>query len=97
MEFENLPLHDAILEEIGYSWGLKRAVLSGKLVSNVGSKFQLVFSNVLQMHVSNEESWGPSNSISDLDSDGTSYAINMQSGDQVTLHASGFTYAASTT
>lgn len=93
MNFESLALHDSTLTDIQYEWKSHEVKIIGLLFGGKPKYFNLVFSNVSLLVVPNEQEWGPSVSINELElsSDGL-YKIKMQSGDHICVKAQNFHY-----
>ena len=94
-EFNSLPLHDAVLSEITLDWptGVVRiraiAFLSG--LNAPAQKCTLIWRGLTQLTANRQLPWGPSNSINSAGFTAPSlYAIEMQSGDELHIHALSF-------
>jgi hypothetical protein len=93
MEFENLPLHDSVLETIEYQWDSHQVKISGSLCCKKPTSFNLVFIGVMNLEIPNKKEWGPSNSINEVTlNSGGIYEIEMQSGDNIKIKAQKFSY-----
>ncbi len=97
MEFEKLPLHDAVLEKIEYEWASKVLTVSGHRSVMPPEAFSLQFEDVTDVFVPQKEHWGASSSINDLITSEQEFLINMQSGDTISVTATAFKYASSNT
>ena len=100
MRFDELPLHDATLTSITHKWESKEVCVLGKYYSKelaCVASFRLTFSLVQLLHVSHTEDWGPSSQINKMHRVRTDeFAIEMQSGDVITIRASRFDFATAT-
>ena len=88
-----LQLHDATLVSIEFIW--QEAIC--KLIIEKWSKVQaksvsvsLEFSGVTNLVIPKQEDWGPSESINKTNYQNGVCVIEMQSGDQITIAASGY-------
>ena len=97
LPFSNLPLHDAVLNRIELSWQEKlcRIHLAAFVEPGLSAvAHQLEFYGVTRFVLSHSESWGPSASIlNGSEVDGV-YQLQMQSGDNIEVKASGFSFVA---
>jgi hypothetical protein len=95
--FEDLPLHDAILEGISIQWDRSRCILTVAAFVTRGEPAQpcvLTFDRISRVVVPHEEPWGRSGHIYGQRSgaDGM-YVIEMQSGDEIQITAGSFDFA----
>ena len=90
-----IHLHDATLERIELLWEKKlcRCFVT-PVYQTEPRKVCLEFSQVSQVHIEHVEPWGPSNSILETTNEEHSYVFKMQSGDNITVVAAGFTEVA---
>ncbi len=90
-----LPLHDAIVQEILINWPEKRVVLKLKAFldrSRNAVSCELIFGGVTKAIVPHEAPWGESSCINEARSDGAFYKIEMQTGDIVQIEASDYAF-----
>lgn len=88
-DFNSLPLHDATLVSISIDWETKLCTL--QCTSRNGTRY-LQMAGVTSFKCSLQDSWGPSSSILACSRDGDSYHIKLQSGDDITIDATHFTF-----
>lgn len=94
-DFRELPLHDAIVQEVLISWPEKRVVLKLKAFIDPerdAVPCQLIFGGVTNAVVPHQAPWGESSCINEARSDGALYEIEMQTGDIVQIEASGYAF-----
>jgi hypothetical protein len=77
MKFEQLPLHDAVLEKLEYDWASKVLTVTGRLSVNPPVFFSLLFERVKSIAIPQQEDLGPSSSINDLVKKDREFLINM--------------------
>jgi hypothetical protein len=87
--FNLLPLHDATLVSMKIDWANK--VCTVGCATHTGPK-RLQFGGVQSIRVPMEDPWGPSVSIMRLVQEGDVFRIEMQSGDNIEVVATNFTY-----
>lgn len=95
--FATLPLHDAVLGQIEYLWKQKLCRIQLSAFSEAGKNakpHQLEFRGVSNVSFSHDESWGPSSSVLSGSYTEGSYHLQMQSGDQIEVTASAFSFVA---
>ncbi|WP_411993651.1 hypothetical protein [Agarivorans sp. DSG3-1] len=95
MNFEKLPLHDALLDRIEIDWdnALVRLDFQAFIeVSEPALPYHLLFRVVTDFRCSRENEWGPSNSILEAKAVDDEYHIKMQSGDSIFIKASGYEF-----
>lgn len=92
-----LPLHDAVLYSVEYSWQQKLCRFNLSAFAEVGKNATLhllEFEGVTFVALPHQESWGPSAFMHSASQANGVYKIQMQSGDIVEVAASGFTFSA---
>ena len=89
ISFALLPLHDATLVSINVDWKNKLCTVGCTTAS--GPK-QIQFGGVRFVRVPMDEPWGPSVSILRQEQNGDVFRIEMQSGDNIEVVATHFTY-----
>ena len=93
MDPELPNLHDAVLEGIEVSWGSATASIRLVVAGDPPLEVALMFAGIREIHVPHDQPWGPSvfvNEVDHTDSDdksGVSMRIQMQSGDEIRVHA----------
>lgn len=89
--FEKLSLHDGVVHTIQVDWAARSCVVT--LDTPEAENNQLVFSGITELVIPRHEPWGPSASINSLTSSGpTKFAIEMQSGDVVSIDAASWQF-----
>jgi hypothetical protein len=94
-DIRELPLHDAIVQEILISWPEKRVILKLEAFldpSRNAVPCQLVFGGVTNAVVPHQAPWGESSCINEARSDGALYKIEMQTGDILQIEASVYAF-----
>lgn len=95
MNFEQLPLHDAILGLIDIGWdeaSVKLDLLVFVEVSKPALPYQLEFSGVTNFSCTKDNEWGPSNSVLEVSVVDKGYQLQMQSGDRILVTADDFEF-----
>lgn len=92
MKFENLNLHDAVLVALEYTWHSKVLLLKGVLCRSGSDAVILRFNGVDNFRVPHAEDWGPSSSVNRFWQEGSTYMLEMQSGDVISINAGNFEY-----
>lgn len=91
--FAALPLHDATLKGVHFSWADGRCVLEMATVE-LGVR-ELIFSGVTELHAPRLLPWGPSVSVNATRQHGTgAFEVELQSGDILKIRASGWQFGA---
>jgi len=98
MNFENLQLHDATITSLSYLWEAKALSIVGQHFSREKGEaveFTLMFNSVTGVSIPHCEEWGPSSciNVTGFKVPLTHY-IEMQSGDVITIEATGFKFSA---
>ena len=96
-QINSLPLHDAVLRSVEYSWQQKNCRVSLSVFVDAGKDARphtLEFHGVTSISLPHHESWGPSAFIHSASQGDGAYKIQMQSGDVLEVTASGFTFSA---
>ncbi|HEX4896542.1 MAG TPA: hypothetical protein VFV11_09465 [Solimonas sp.] len=96
-DFVELPLHDALLSNIEVLWQEKlvRVRLSAFVISGHKAKpHQLEFHGVSHVSLPHSEPWGQSSSVLAGSQAGSTYQLQMQSGDNIEVTARGFSFVA---
>lgn len=94
-DIRELPLHDAIVQEVIISWPEKRVILKIMAFldpSRNAVPCQLTFGGVTNTIIPHQAPWGESSCINEARSEGTLYKIEMQTGDIVQIEASGYAF-----
>lgn len=90
-DFEDFPLHDAILYDLKYSWEEKICTIyiSAFLdLKNNAVDCTMTFTGVILVEVKQDQPWGFSRYINDHNfNNPNEYIIEMQSGDNIRLIA----------
>ena len=97
LSFSDLPLHDAALVTIEVLWSEKlcRVQLSAFVEhGQPATPHLLEFHGVTKLAISHNESWGPSQYILGSAEVNGIYQLKMQSGDDIEVEASGFSFSA---
>lgn len=94
---DTLPLHDAIVNRITLLW--KERVLEFELLAFVECDkeavlYKLQFTGVRNFNCPHASPWGESFYINSATSSADSYAIEMQSGDEISIEAAGYSFIA---
>ncbi len=93
MRFPDLRLHDSVVQSIEYLWEQKSVRITGLLCSKESVQFEIGFSEVSVVNITQSEPWGPSVSVNEVRvSEKGAYIIVMQSGDDIQVFASSFAY-----
>jgi len=93
--FGSLPLHDAILKELRVDWSARTCVAEIDAFVDRKKDAQprkLVWQKVSKISVPHEEPWGPSVFINAVRQEENCYIVEMQSGDQLRIHAEAFEF-----
>ena len=97
-EFDNLPLHDAVLQGVFVDWKGRSVALSLMVFTKTeenASPHTLSFENVSRVELPHSSPWGESDSVNSGRVVGSNFEIEMQSGD--VLHFVAETYALTAT
>lgn len=93
MRFPDLRLHDSVVQSVEYLWEQKSVRITGLLCSKESVQFEINFSAVSAVNITQAEPWGPSVSVNKVRvSEKGTYIIEMQSGDDIQVFASSVTY-----
>jgi hypothetical protein len=95
-EFSALPLHDGILYELRLDWEQRTCIAFISAFVTRGQdavRRQILWRDVSEVSVPHRNPWGPSVCINrkSVDSSGV-FVIEMQSGDEITIHARAFEF-----
>ncbi|WP_339067800.1 hypothetical protein [Teredinibacter turnerae] len=97
MKFEDLNLHDATINSVSYLWEGKTLTVQGEYFSVEKGEpigFALSFHGVTCVSLPHQEEWGASASINGTKfSAPTTYSIEIQSGDVITIEAAGYKFS----
>eukprot|EP00456_Euglypha_rotunda_P014288 TRINITY_DN14469_c0_g1_i1.p1 TRINITY_DN14469_c0_g1~~TRINITY_DN14469_c0_g1_i1.p1 ORF type:complete len:102 (-),score=18.05 TRINITY_DN14469_c0_g1_i1:120-425(-) len=96
-DFVALPLHDAVLGTIEVVWQEKLIRMRLAAFVSVGQRateHQLEFHGVSHVVLPHSEPWGPSSSVLAGSQAGSTYQLQMQSGDNIVITANGFSFVA---
>ena len=97
MEFESVPLHDAILKSVHLVWEEKLCLVELSAFvepHRAAVPCRLTFHGVSGLRVPHEEAWGASSSVNGGAVGNGMYQIEMQSGDLIEVQAHGFSFVA---
>tara|TARA_R110001599_G_scaffold309249_2_gene516203 strand:+ start:994 stop:1329 length:336 start_codon:yes stop_codon:yes gene_type:complete len=95
-EFDQLPLHDALLESAEAKWAEKTIQLRLAVFTDStkeAAPHVLSFLGVTSFIMQHKEAWGPSNSVLSASYSCGIYRLEMQSGDCIEVEADSFDLA----
>jgi hypothetical protein len=95
VNFEQLPLHDAILGLIDIDWDEAFVKLNLHVfieITKPAEPYQLKFIGVTNFSCTRDNEWGPSNSVLEVNIVGDEYQLQMQSGDKILIKADAFEF-----
>ncbi len=98
MKFEQLPLHDAILDLIDIGWDeafVKLNLHAFIEISKPALPCQLEFSGVTNFSCTRDNEWGPSSSVLEVNMVDGEFQMQMQSGDKILIKADAFEFKCS--
>lgn len=94
MSFDDLPLHDAVIKDINILYSeseLSVQIRTSAAVHNDPGDYLLVFFGVSSIKLSLNREWGRSESILSHKQDNDCFSMKIQSGDELSIAASGYT------
>ena len=95
LQFDALPLHDAVVEDIILIWGertLNFNVLAFAESGKEASPYKLQFFGVSSFICLHQSSWGESSFVNQATELSGVYVIEMQSGDKIEIIADTFLF-----
>ncbi len=93
--FENLPLHDAVVENIDIKWGSSFVGINLYAFVNKAERalpFILKFIGVTEIQVPHNSPWGESVYVNRVGVENERFYIEMQSGDMLAIKANDFKF-----
>ncbi len=94
-EIKNLPLHDGLLDSIVIKWSKGVVEFHFSVFSEKGKSAQphlLKFLQVSELNVPHTSPWGESGSVNSIDYENGICKIQIQSGDDITIKAEGYSF-----
>jgi hypothetical protein len=95
VNFEQLPLHDAILGLIDIDWDEAFVKLNLHVfieITKPAEPYQLKFIGVTNFSFTRDNEWEPSNSVLEVNIVDDEYQLQMQSGDKILIKADAFEF-----
>ena len=96
-DFDDLPLHDALLQSVEMLWEEKLCRLHLEAFIHKGQRalaHLLEFQAVTALDVPHHEPWGPSIFVNSVSTSLGWFEVKMQSGDIIRVAAEGFSFVA---
>ncbi len=93
--FKNLPLHDAVVENIDIKWESSLVEINLYAFMHKNKRalpYVLKFIDVTEIQIPHNNPWGESVYINSVNTENNHYYIEMQSGDTLTIKSGGYSF-----